>query len=198
MRTFVRVLALWLGDLWRLGRVLLGADPARLPGGGGGKNSPRVAVVLGAQVVRGGKPSRTLLARTLHAAAMYREGRVERVIVTGGLGEHPPSEAEVMVGILLGAGVPKEAVEPEGEALNTFESSVFVARMLRPPEPVYIVTDPLHCVRTVAAFREVGLPSVDEPVYASPSWRVGRLRAEQLAREAAAALWYRGHHGVGR
>ena len=34
-----------------------------------------------------------------------------------------------------------------------------------------MVTDPLHCVRTVASFGRVGLLAVAEPVYSSPMWR---------------------------
>lgn len=158
-----------------------------------------VAVVLGAQVLRGGRPSGTLDARVRHAAGLYAEGRVELLIPTGGLGEHPPSEAEVMARILRDEGVPDTIVLLEGRALNTWDSALLVTKMARRLgiDGVLVVTDPLHCVRTVAAFEEAGLEAWPEPVYSSPMWRKGWSRAGQLAREMGALVWYRTRHGVG-
>src|SRR3712207_1363964 len=89
----------------------------------GGRVSPEgpaeAAVVLGAQVLRGGRPSGTLQARARHAARLYKEGVVSLVIPTGGVGEYPPSEAEVAAGILREAGVSRENILLEEEALST-------------------------------------------------------------------------------
>ena len=161
--------------------------------------SPRVAVVLGAQVLPGGRASRVLEARARHAARLYAEGTLELLIVTGGTGEHPPSEAEVMARILRREGVPEEGVLLEDRALSTWDSAWLVAALARRRGigAVRVVTDPLHCVRTVEAFREAGLTAVAEPVYGSPMWR-GRLsRRGQLLRETVAVVWYRTRHGVG-
>lgn len=147
----------------------------------------------------GGRPSKTLEARTLHAARMYAAGEASLLIATGGVGEHPPSEAEVMRGILRGAGVPEEAIVLEGEAMSTWDSAWFVAGVAeeRGVEKVLAVTDPLHTVRTVAAFREAGLFAVPEPVYDSPMWRRRGMRFGQFLRETGAIVWYRTRHGVG-
>ncbi|QYJ14499.1 hypothetical protein Rxycam_00295 [Rubrobacter xylanophilus DSM 9941] len=179
-------------SLWRLLRVFLGE---MLPRGG----DAEVAVVLGSQVLPGGRPSGTLMARTLHAARLYAGGRVRLLIPTGGVGRHPPSEAEIMSRLLREAGVPREAVLPEDEALSTWDSARFVSRMVRElgTERVLVVTDPLHCVRTMAAFRQVGLEAFPEPVYSSPMWRNRWLRLGQFTRETGALAWYRAKHGVG-
>lgn len=158
-----------------------------------------VAVVLGAQVLKGGRPSTTLRARAEHAALLYGAGRVRRIIVTGGVGENPPSEAEVMADILRSRGVPGEAILLEREALSTWDSALLVAAMLRRigVDGVLLVTDPLHCVRAVEAFKEAGVDAVAEPAYESPMWYRKWQRAGQLLREAAAIVWYRFHHGMG-
>ena len=166
---------------------------------GGFGEPPRVAVVLGAQVLPGGRPSQVLKERVRHAARLYAKGGVDLLLVTGGTGEHPPSEAEVMAGILGREGVPDEAVVMEDRALNTWQSAWLVAEIARQRGigEVRVVTDPLHCVRTVEAFGEAGLPAVAEPVYSSPMWR-GRLHTRgQLLREIVAVVWYRTRHGVG-
>lgn len=164
-----------------------------------GQGEVRVAVVLGAQVLPGGRASRTLEARVRHAARLYREGGVDLLIPTGGLGEHPPREAEIMARILRDEGVPDGAMLLEDEALNTRDSAVLVARMARERGigAVRAVTDPLHCLRTVRTFREAGLKTWAEPVYSSPMWRVEWLRRGQFAREMVASVWYRMRHGVG-
>lgn len=158
-----------------------------------------VAVVLGAQVLRGGRPSGTLSARTLHAAKLYDGGRISHIVVTGGVGENPPSEADVMAGILAGAGVPEAVVEEECSAKTTWESAINVSRMMSEAgvSEVVVITDPLHCPRTVAAFGERGLRAIAEPVYESPSWRSPKMRREQLFREMGASVWYRFGHRVG-
>ena len=185
-----------VGELWCLIRVYLGGKPARISTGGEG---PRFAAVLGTQVLPGGKPSRTLDARVRHAARLYAAGRVERVMVTGGVGRHPPSEAEVMARILREEDVPGEAVLLEDEAESTWDSARLVAALAAGEgvSEVLVVTDPLHCVRTAAAFRRAGLIAWAEPVYSSPMWRVPWLRRGQFLREGGALVWYRVRHGVG-
>jgi uncharacterized SAM-binding protein YcdF (DUF218 family) len=159
----------------------------------------RVAVVLGSQVLAGGRPSRTLEARVRRGARLYAEGKAGLLIPTGGIGEHPPSEAEVMARILREEGVPEDAVLLEDRALNTWDSARLVARMADKlgVKSVVVVTDPLHCVRTVAAFERAGLIAWAEPAYGSPMWRGRWPRRGQLAREVGALVWYGLRYGVG-
>lgn len=158
---------------------------------------PVAAVVLGAQVLAGGRPSGTLRARALQAARLYADGEVTLLIPTGGIGEHPPSEAEVMVGIFWEAGVPEGAILPEGKAESTWESARLVAGMARERgiRDLVVVTDPLHCVRTVGAFRAEGFEVGASPVYSSPMWRERGERRGQFLREIGAVLWYRVRRG---
>ena len=157
------------------------------------------AVVLGAQVLSGGRPSGTLRARVQHAARLYTEGKVGLVIPTGGVGEHPPSEAEVAARVLREAGIPEEAVLLESEARNTRESARLVTAMVRQRgiRSVVVVTDPLHCVRTVGAFRAEGLSVEVSPVYSSPMWRKRWPRLGHFLREIGALLWYRVRRKIG-
>ena len=186
-----------LGELRELLSVYRGR---RLPSKSGVEGErPRIAVVLGARVLRGGWPSRTLEARTRHAGELYAKGGADLLIPTGGEGEHPPGEAVVMSGILREMGVPEAAILRENEAGNTWESALRVAEVAqgRGVGEVLVVTDPLHCVRTVAAFGRAGLLASAEPVYSSPMWRKKWSRRGQFVRESGALVWYRIRHGVG-
>ena len=178
-----------LFDVYRGGRRMLRES----------SESSRVAVVLGTEVLPGGRASRTLEARVRHAARLYNEGKISLLVPTGGLGEHPPSEAEVMARVLRGEGVPESAVILEDRALNTWDSARLVAGMADKlgVESVVVVTDPVHCVRAVAAFRSAGLMASAEPVYSSPMWRGKWRRRGQLVREIGALAWYRMRYGVG-
>jgi len=185
-----------VGELRRLLEVYLGGEQSPI---NAGEERPRSAIVLGTQVLPGGKPSRTLDARVRHAARLHAAGRVDRVLVTGGVGKHQPSEAEVMARILREEGVPGEAVRLEDEAESTWDSARLVTDLAAEEgvAEALVVTDPLHCVRTVAAFRRAGLIAWAEPVYSSPMWRVPWLRRGQFLRESGALVWYRVRYGVG-
>ena len=155
------------------------------------------AVVLGSQVLSGGRPSGTLRARTLHAAGLYAAGAAGLLIPTGGVGDYPPSEAEVMARILRQSGVPEEDILLEAEAGSTRESARLVAGMARERgiRNLLLVTDPLHCVRAVEAFRVEGFEAQAAPVYSSPTWHRRGMRRGQFVREFGALLWYRMRRG---
>jgi uncharacterized SAM-binding protein YcdF (DUF218 family) len=104
-----------------------------------------------------------------------------------------------MARILREEGVPDGVVLLEGEAESTWDSARLVAAMAAGEgvSEVLVVTDPLHCVRTAAAFRRAGLIAWAEPVYSSPMWRDPWLRRGQFLRESGALVWYRMRHGVG-
>ena len=179
-----------IGELWTLVRLYRG-EPV-FPEGNVSSGT-ETAVVLGAQDLSGGRPSGTLRARVLQAARLYAEGKIGLIIPTGGVGKHPPSEAEVAARILRKASVPEEAILPEREARNTRGSARLVAAMAkeRGIRSLLVLTDPLHCVRVVGAFRAEGLSVWASPVYSSPMWRKRRLRRGQFLRETGALVWYR-------
>jgi uncharacterized SAM-binding protein YcdF (DUF218 family) len=180
-------------------RTLVDVYRGGAPPPGDAPEEIQVAVVLGTEVLSGGRPSRTLAARVRHAAGLYERGRVRLIIATGGLGKHPPAEAEVMGRVLGEEGVPDHAVMLEDRALNTWDSARFVTGMAKKlgVSDVLVVTDPLHCVRTVAAFERAGLGAWAEPVYDSPMWRGSWARLGQFVRELGALVWYRIRFGVG-
>ena len=180
-------------------RTLVNVYRGGAPPPGDAPEEIQVAVVLGTEVLSGGRPSRTLAARVRHAAGLYERGRVRLIIATGGLGKHPPAEAEVMGRVLGEEGVPDHAVMLEDRALNTWDSARLVTRMAKRLglSDVLVVTDPLHCVRAVAAFERAGLGAWAEPVYDSPMWRGSWARLGQFVRELGALVWYRIRYGVG-
>ncbi|HVG46685.1 MAG TPA: YdcF family protein [Rubellimicrobium sp.] len=152
----------------------------------------KVALILGAAVWPDGTPSPTLRRRTLHAAALWHRGEIQALIPCGGLGLHPPTEAEAMRDLLLSEGIPAEAIRLEDRSRDTLENIRFALPILADlgATQALIVTDATHAPRARMIARRLGLPAASS----SPSLRGGHLptMVRQGLREipaTALALW---------
>lgn len=150
--------------------------------------NPRVALVLGAAVWAGGRPSPTLARRARHAAGLYLAGEVDVIIGCGGLGDNPPTEARAITALCRAAGVPETALAEEGLSTRTRENLTNAQPILERLKPrcVIIVTDPYHAPRARLIARQLGLRTHSN----CPSWRsVGpRQWLRHLPREGLALL----------
>ena len=116
-------------------------------------------IVLGAAVWAEGKPSPTLLRRTRHGAALVLSGKAPFLIVTGGIGQHPPAEAIVMRDIAIQEGVAESAIIVEDRGENTLASGFACRTIMRSHgwRRALIVTDDFHVARTRLIFRWLGI-----------------------------------------
>jgi uncharacterized SAM-binding protein YcdF (DUF218 family) len=152
----------------------------------------KAALILGAAVWEGGRPSPTLRLRTLHAVALWQRGEVQVLIPCGGLGRHPPTEAEVMRDLLLAEGIPATAIHSEDRSTSTHDNILFARPILAALgiRQVVIVTDATHAPRALLIARGQGLRATTS----SPPLRGGHLPTtlRQALREVpatAVALW---------
>ncbi|MEC3862698.1 YdcF family protein [Mesobacterium sp. TK19101] len=145
------------------------------------------AIVLGAAVWPGGQPSPTLRRRALHAARLWHRGKVGTIIACGGLGQHPPSEAEVIRDLCIAEGVDPAAIRLEDRSATT-EENLRLALPLLETRQVIIVTDHYHAPRARLVARRLGLDARSS----SPPLRGSKPRAQIKAglREIPAYLWY--------
>lgn len=146
---------------------------------------PRVALVLGAAVHAGGAPSPALRRRAQHAVALWKEGLVDAVIGTGGIGRHPPAEGAVIADLCRQAGLPARALHFESCSRSTRENIALalpiIARLKA--RDVIIITDDWHAPRARLVACQLGLRARSAcPQPGSPSWQ--RLRS--ILREGAA------------
>lgn len=118
-------------------------------------------VILGAAVHAGGVASPTLRQRIAAGAAVAREHPEARVVVSGGLGRYPPSEAEVMCRDLEALGIPRSRILLEDRSTSTQENATYSIAKMRENGLVraIVVTDSYHLPRAVLTFRALGIPA---------------------------------------
>lgn len=135
-----------------------------------------VIVALGARVLPDGRPGGALSRRIAHAASLYCDGRADWLVVCGGIGEHPPAEAEVMRAYARELGVPEARILLEDRSADTFENAVNAAQILRARgwRRVLVVSDAFHLPRALFLFRRLGFAVEGSP--APPHGRGGGTR----------------------
>ena len=154
-----------------------------------------VIIVLGAAVKPNGIPSNALLRRVQHAVTLWKAGQAPRLLMTGGVGQFPPSEAEVMQAIAIKSGVPEEAILLEPQGVSTLDSAQKCLQLLEKTNigsqlKAIIVTDNWHMGRSLMTFRHVGL-SVQGNSLSYQEQKLTILRfLTYLIRETLALIWY--------
>ncbi|EFL89897.1 YdcF family protein [Ahrensia sp. R2A130] len=149
-------------------------------------------VVLGAAVWKDGRASPALERRTRHAIALHQQGLAPILVLSGGLGRHPPTEAKAMAEICMGEGVPQAALLLEGRSTNTFENVAFSAALLREKRvnSVLVVSDAYHLPRAKMCFRYLGFIATGSAAVAGPTTPWYRT-ARYWLREIVAIPYYR-------
>lgn len=109
-------------------------------------------VVLGCRVREDGRASPSLARRTQLAAELYAQGRAPRVVLTGGVGTYPPSEAAAAAVVAQEAGVPLDALVLEDRSTSTEENAREAATQIGADARVLLVTDAYHVFRAERVF----------------------------------------------
>lgn len=143
-----------------------------------------VALVLGAEIYPNGVPSPFLKGRLDLALALYREGKVEVLLVSGDNGTQAYNEPTGMRNYLISAGVRPEHVVADFAGFDTYDSCVRAKEIFGVPE-LTIVSQSYHLPRAIATCRAVGVDAIgvgDESVRAGHrrTWDYG-VRREVLA-----------------
>ncbi|KOV67911.1 SanA/YdcF family protein [Streptomyces sp. MMG1121] len=119
--------------------------------------SAKVAVVFGAGLA-GGEPSPYLANRLDAAATLYREGRIEVVLVTGDNSRRDYDEPDAMRTYLTGHGVPSERIVRDYAGFDTWDSCVR-ARKIFGVDRAVLISQGFHIRRAVALCEAAGVAS---------------------------------------
>ncbi|MFF6977356.1 vancomycin high temperature exclusion protein [Streptomyces sp. NPDC008343] len=144
-----------------------------------------VAVVFGAGLWEG-EPSPYLAHRLDAAAELYREGRIEVVLVTGDNSRKDYDEPDAMRTYLTRHGVPDSRIVSDYAGFDTWDSCVRAKKIFGVDEAV-LISQGFHIRRAVALCQEAGVTSYGVGVDArhDATWYYGGTREILAAGKAA-------------
>ncbi len=119
----------------------------------------QAALILGAQILGKNAVSAVLADRLETGIALYRGGKVKKILVSGDHGQPNYDEVNVMRRYLLAAGIPPQDIFMDHAGFDTYDS-MYRARDVFHAESVIIVTQRFHLYRAVFIARALGLDAV--------------------------------------
>lgn len=139
--------------------------------------SADAAIVLGAAVWTA-QVSAVFRERINHGIDLYRNGKVRKIIFTGGQGNPgEPTESSAARQYALQRGIPASDILIEEQSHTTYENILYAKQLADSHgiKKVLIVSDPLHMKRAVAMATDVGLVAEPSP---TPSTRYQGLKSQ--------------------
>jgi uncharacterized SAM-binding protein YcdF (DUF218 family) len=131
--------------------------------------SADVAIVLGA-AAWGSRPSPVYRERINEAVLLYKRGRVQGIIFTGGTRKIGfPTEAEVGRQFAVQNGVPTGAIRTDPKSRTTIENLTNAQALMRAAaiHSALLVSDPLHMKRSMAIATDLGIQAAPAPTESS-------------------------------
>jgi len=171
---------------WQFGRRI--HSPAQAP-------SRPVAIVFGAGLRRDGSPTTVLADRVDTAVALYRSGKVERLLLSGSANDRA-SEPEAMAARAIEAGVPRDAILVDPSGVRTLETCSR-ARSMYGVRSALLVSQRFHLPRALALCEATGIDAegvaADRSSYGTRARRFWELREYPASLVAVIeALLFRG------
>jgi SanA protein len=149
----------------------------------------RVAIVFGAEVKKDGTPSTVLRDRVETAVALYKNGKVEKVLMSGDNRFVDYNEPEAMRQYALSLGVPDKAIVLDYAGRRTYDTC-YRAKEIFQVDSAILVTQGFHLPRALFLCNSFGLEAVG--VKADNYYYLKRLRLVWYIRETLAttqAVW---------
>lgn len=120
----------------------------------------RVGLLLGtSRTVRSGRPNEYFYNRVDAAAALYRAGKVEYLVISGDNGRKSYNEPQDMKDALVERGVPAEAVYLDYAGFRTYDSVVRMEKIFGQGR-FTVVSQEFHNRRAIYIARALGLEAV--------------------------------------
>jgi vancomycin permeability regulator SanA len=134
-----------------------------------GRQRADIGVILGNKVNEDGTLSERLAQRLACGLALYRSGRVPRLLVSGGLGKEGFQEGTKMREYLRIHGVPDAAITVDNAGNNTQQTvrNTVLLRSKLPIRSIVVVSQFYHISRTKMLYRQAGFVEVSgtSPAY---------------------------------
>ncbi len=105
--------------------------------------------------------------RLLQAIDLYRQGKIKKILLTGGSGQlvmRDQMEAAFMRNFALKIGIPENDILIDSSSDNTYQNAVFTKRLLNKcyPKPgkYLLITSAMHMRRSFSVFTKAGIDVV--------------------------------------
>ncbi len=145
----------------------------------------RVAIVFGAQVRPDGSLSFMLQDRVDTAVALYRTGKVQKLVMSGDNRFAYYNEPAAMMAYAVEHGVPAADIQPDYAGRRTYDTCYRARDIFRVDAPI-LVTQKFHLPRAIFTCRMLGLDAVG--VSADRRWYGYGALGWSSVRELAATL----------
>lgn len=143
---------LTVAGLWLSQRRYVFHDLSRVP-------ERPVAIVFGAAVYPGGRPSPVLADRIEAAAELYHAGRVRRILMSGDNQTIYYNEPGAMMRYAVDLGVPESALRPDYGGRRTYDTC-YRAKHIFQVRKAILVTQDFHLSRALLLCRHMGIDAV--------------------------------------
>jgi SanA protein len=121
-----------------------------------GAPQAKVAIVLGARVYANGNPSPMLADRLATGVALYKQGKVQKLLLSGDHGQTTYDEVNAMRQYCLDQGIPDQDIFMDHAGFDTYET-MYRARDVFKVTDCLVVTQGFHLPRAVYIARTLGL-----------------------------------------
>lgn len=145
-----------------------------------------VALVFGAGLAPGGVPSQVLGQRLDAAVALYRAGKVQKLLVSGDNTDPYHDETKAMRRYALDRGVPPKDVVGDWAGVSTYDSC-YRAHAIFGVDRATLVTQDFHLPRALFLANSLGMDAWGVPADAKAR-RASRYRLREVLARAAAAF----------
>lgn len=128
------------------------------------ENVVKPAVVLGHYPVDSYTPTEQQTARCLKVFELYKAGKINRIVVSGGYTRGHISEGGMMKIALVAFGVPEESVLAEERSSTTIENAFFIEKLFSDlgwGKRAVLISQSYHLVRADAIFKDAGFDVKD-------------------------------------
>jgi SanA protein len=147
----------------------------------------QAAIVFGAAVYRNGRLSTVLRDRMETAIALYQNGKVNKILVSGDNSSENYNEPGAMMAYAIERGIPPQDIQPDFGGRRTYDTC-YRAREIFQLERAILVTQDFHLPRAIFTCQILGVEAIgvsaDLRSYRGSRWYEFRETAATLV-----ALW---------
>lgn len=102
------------------------------------------------------------LVRLIEGIRLHKTAPGTKLILSGGIGNDPVSDAELMSDLAISLGISENEIILENKSMNTFEEALFIKPIVK-DEKFLLVTSALHMPRAMALFKKMGMDPIPAP-----------------------------------